>query len=109
MWFLDPNFLNIIKLWWAEDRCEASKMFVFINKLKMLKEQILRWNREQFHNIFKEKLDIENQLTYLNSIVIRKGMDNHSYLLEKELLAKQELILSKKNFSGDKNLEKNGW
>ena len=95
MWFLDPNFLNNIKLWWAQDRCEGSKMFVFNNKLKMLKEHILRWNREQFSNIFKEKLDIENQIKELNSEVISNGMDNRSYLLEKELLAKQEEILSK--------------
>ena len=47
------------------------------------------------NNIFKEKLDIEKQLKDLNSKVISKGMDNRSYYLEKELLAKQESILSK--------------
>lgn len=61
----------------------------------MLKEKILRWNKEHFNNIFKEKLDIENKLKELNLEVIKKGMNNESYLLEKELLAKQEDILSK--------------
>ena len=67
MWFLDSNFLSNIKLWWAQDSYEGSKMFFFINKLNMLKERILRWNREKFNNMFKEKLDIENKLKELNS------------------------------------------
>ena len=58
MWFLDPNFLNNIKTWWAQDSCDGSKMFIFIQKLRMLKDHILKWNREQFNNIFKEKLEI---------------------------------------------------
>ena len=95
MWFLDPNFLNNIKTWWAQDSCDGSKMFIFIQKLKMLKDHILKWNRDQFSNIFKEKIEIEKQLEDLNSEVLSRGMDNKSYLLEKELLAKQEVILSK--------------
>ena len=46
MWFLDPKFINNIKSWWAQDSCVGSKMFVFIQKLKMLKDHILKWNRE---------------------------------------------------------------
>ena len=61
----------------------------------MLKECILRWNKKHFNNIFKEKLDIENQLKEINSEVISKGINNNSYLLEKDLLARQEDILSK--------------
>ena len=60
-----------------------------------MKENILKWNREHFNNIFKEKLEIENQLRNLNLEIIKFGMNKESYLMEKELLAKQETILSK--------------
>ena len=95
MWFLDPSFLENIKIWWSQGEFEGSKMFVFVCKMKMLKESILKWNKVQFKNIFKEKLDIEDRLRDLNLHIIKYGMNNDSYMLEKELLAKQEDILSK--------------
>lgn len=95
MWFLDSSFLGYIKDWWSLGKFEGSKMFIFVSKMKMLKEKILRWNKEHFKNIFKEKLDVENRLKELDQEIIKYGMNNDSYLLEKELLAKQEDILSK--------------
>ena len=55
MWFLDPNFLGNIKEWQSQGDFEGSKMFIFVYKMKMLKEKILKWNKEHFNNIFKEK------------------------------------------------------
>ena len=37
----------------------------------------------------------KNWKLILNEAMIRKGMNNESYLLEKELLGKQEELLSK--------------
>ena len=70
-------------------------MFIFMSKIKMLKDKILKWNKQHFNNIFKEKLEVEAKLKDLNAEVIKRGMNNESYLLEKELLAKQEDLLSK--------------
>ena len=107
MWFLDADFLNNIKEWWAQDEFVGSKMYVFVAKMKKLKERILRWNKEHFKDIFKEKIDIENQLKELNSEVIKKGMNNDSYMREKELLARQEDILTKEeSFWRQKSREK---
>ena len=61
----------------------------------MLKDKILKWNKNHFNDIFKEKLEVESKLKGLNEEVIRKGMNNESYLLEKELLRKKEELLSK--------------
>lgn len=88
MWFQDPNFIENIRDWWKQARFEGSKMFVFVSKLKWLKEKILRWNRENFNNIFKEKMEIEDKLKNLNLEIIKHGMNNKTYVLEKELLAK---------------------
>ena len=62
MWFFDPSFLDNIKVWWSQGEFEGSKMFVFVSKMKMLKESIVRWNKEHFKKKLKEKLDIEDRL-----------------------------------------------
>ena len=59
------------------------------------------------NNIFKEKLDIEESLNKLNIEVIKEGMNNEKFFLEKELLAKQENILAKEEvFWRQKSREK---
>lgn len=98
MWFLDANFIELIRSWWQQDNIKGSKMFKFVSKMKMLKSKILEWNREHFNNIFKEKLNNEENLNTLNAEVISNGMTNENFLLEKELLAKQEEILAKEVF-----------
>ena len=44
--------------------------------MKMMKEQILKWNNFIFNNIFKEKLYIEEKLKNLNLKEINKHMNN---------------------------------
>lgn len=83
MWFLDNNLMDHINSWWNEGNFKGSKMFIFISKLKFVKEKILEWNKEHFGNIFKEKLHIEEELFKLNNLVIKDGMDNNSFLCEK--------------------------
>ena len=107
MWFQDPSFLEMIKTWWSQVEFAGSKMFIFISKLKMLKENILRWNRVHFNNIFKEKVEVEDKLKNLNQEIIKYGMNYDKYILEKELLTKQEDILSKEEiFWRQKSREK---
>lgn len=107
MWFQDPKFLELIKFWWTQAKFSRSKMFIFVSKLKMLKENILRWNREHFNNIFRENLDNEEKLKNLNQEIIKYGMHYEKYYLKKELLKKQEEILSKEEtFWRQKSREK---
>ena len=71
-------------------------MFCFVSKLKSIKEKILKWNKTQFKNIFQEKLDIEEKLEKLNKEVIKNGMNNETYQLEKEYLQKQREIVGRR-------------
>ena len=47
-------------------------MFCFLAKLNVLKEKIIKWNNEYLNNIFKEKLDNEEEIKKLNEEVIKK-------------------------------------
>ena len=46
MWFLDQNFMNLVKNWWIQDNFKGSKMFIFVSKMKSIKNIILKWNKE---------------------------------------------------------------
>ena len=82
-------------------------MFCLVSKLKYVKEKILKWNNLHFKNIFKEKLEIEEKIGKLNKEIISKGMNNDSFLLEKEYLLKHEEILAKEEtFWRQKSREK---
>lgn len=59
--------------------------FTFFKKLQFVKEQLKKWNRESFKNIFNEKLILEEELKQLHEQVILQGMDEFSFLKEKEL------------------------
>ena len=66
-----------------------------MSKLKYIKGKILKRNKEHFGNIFKENAENEEELIKLNKELIKNGMNNNTFLHEKELLAKQESILAK--------------
>ena len=107
MWFQDKAFLDLVREWWQEEQFEGSKMFCLVSKLKYVKEKILKWNNLHFKNIFKEKLEIEEKIGKLNKEIISKGMNNDSFLLEKEYLLKHEEILAKEEtFWRQKSREK---
>ena len=95
MWFMDRSFMEQIQDWWQDDQFEGSRMFFLVSKLKNLKQKIINWNKLHFKNIFQEKLDIEEKMSNLNKEIIEKGMNNESYLLEKEYILKHEEILAK--------------
>lgn len=63
--------------------------------------------QRSFQQYFKEKLEIEEKLKELNLEVIKKGMNNERYLLEKDLISKQEIFLAKEEvFWRQKSREK---
>ena len=77
----------------------------FLNVFFCLKNENAK--REHFNNIFEEKQQIEQKLKELNLEVIKNGMNNIFYLLEKDILAKQESILAKEEvFWRQKSREK---
>lgn len=69
-------------------------MFIVASKLKLIKRKLLEWNRTNFGNIFDKKTLIKNDLNKVNIEVLEKGMDEHLFLKEKDLLSEYEKILS---------------
>ena len=46
--------MELIREWWNQRNLKGSKNYIFVSKMKKIKENILKWNKEHFNNIFKE-------------------------------------------------------
>lgn len=95
MWLQDPNFLGLLEEWWKEEQVSGSKAYCLITKLKRIKQRILNWNKEHLKKIFQEKLLLEEELEKFQEGIINRGMENLTYLKEKELRNKYVDILTK--------------
>ena len=51
MWLKVKGFRDLIKRWWEEARVEGYASFVVAKKLKVIKAEIKKWNREVFGDI----------------------------------------------------------
>ena len=60
-------------------------MYKFHQQLKVLKDRIKIWNKEEFGNIFEDKHMLENQLKAIQEEVISNGYSEDLFEKEKEL------------------------
>lgn len=57
--------------WWHEDLLlQGSLMFRFEQKLKHIKNHIIKWNKDTFGDILKEKNVIEKQMEDIQQHII---------------------------------------
>lgn len=76
-------------------------MFQFQQKLKCLKAQIKRWNKETFGNIFQAQQDLNKEMQELQQKIITEGHNEGTLAQEQHILnqleerRKQEEILWK--------------
>lgn len=75
MWLKEDNFVDMLEKWWSSYKVSGSKLFFFVSMLKLIKQDLLSWNREKIGNIFEDKAKIELELNDRNELVIKGGMD----------------------------------
>jgi hypothetical protein len=62
-WMEHHVFLPNIESWWGEPpNLYRTKMFQFQKRLKKVKLQLKKWNKEVFGNIFEEKNQLESEM-----------------------------------------------
>lgn len=95
MWLKDDHILGLLKEWWNGTKIFGSGIFKVVNKLKIIKQNLIQWNKKHFGNIFDNKAQVEVALVEVNEEVMRFGMDETLFLKEKKLLVDHESILAK--------------
>ncbi|XP_057845074.2 uncharacterized protein LOC131054554 [Cryptomeria japonica] len=105
MWMKHEGLRGPVSLWWSQPHSwSGSKDFIFFKKLQYIKENMKRWNRKVFKNIFIERDRVELNLENLHSRIIGNGMSEMKFEEEKmlkkeyaEILAKEETYWRQKS------------
>lgn len=82
MWLEIPGFMKKLKGWWEAIHIEESASFRFAHKLKILKDQVIRWKKEEFEGIEVRKPNFLHKLEGCEKKEILSGLE------EEELTAK---------------------
>ena len=59
-------------------------MYKIVQKLKLIKINLIQWNKLHFGNIFNLKRETEEALLDINETIMNKGMDEKIYTQEKK-------------------------
>ena len=64
MWLKEEGFLDLVKQWWTRFRFRGFFSFILVEKLKILKCNLKRWNREVFDNVAIRKNLVISQVGF---------------------------------------------
>jgi hypothetical protein len=84
MWLKSKRFVDQVKTWWLSYSFQGSPSFVLASKLKALKTDLKKRNKEVFGNVWKQKKDLLDGICELD--IIAEGRP----LIEDERLRKEE-------------------
>jgi len=75
MWLKVEGFSNLVKKWWEEVEVEGFASFVIVRKLKFVKEELKKWNKEVFGDIKLRKYKL---LYSVNVLDVKEESDGLS-------------------------------
>jgi hypothetical protein len=74
MWLKAEGFVDRVHLWWVSYRFQGSPSFIFSQKLKALKNDLKRWNEQEFGNVeIRKKMHME-ELSALDRLEEQRGL-----------------------------------
>lgn len=62
-WLSHPKFISNIDKWWKEElNIQGTKMFMLQQGLKHIKSKLKAWNKNEFVDILKARIETEQKL-----------------------------------------------
>lgn len=90
-WLTHPEFHEFIRTTWQNfNSPEGTKMALFQKKLKHLKEEIKRWNKDTFGNIFKSKELLTQEMKEIQQRMILE--ERSKELSQKEQITENKIL-----------------
>jgi len=90
-WLEHKDFKDLVGQWWKEASIpEGTNMFCLQKKLQALKIKIREWNRDQFGNIFQDKVQLQKDLEAVYRQGMASGWDDELRMVERNLLDQLE-------------------
>jgi hypothetical protein len=74
VWLKAKGFVDRVRLWWESYHFQGSPSFIFTQKLKALKNDLKRWNEQEFSNVeYRKKMHLE-ELCALDRLEEQRGL-----------------------------------
>jgi len=94
-----------IKSWWTQTTIRSDNiMYIFQQKLKTIKSNLKRWNKDTFGDIFQAKKELEEKMALLQQTMITEGHDEERKAQEtnlqrqwEERLKQEEMLCRQKS------------
>ena len=67
MWLKSDEFVDRVDSWWNCHSFSRTPGYVFAKNLKVLKEDIIQWNRQEFGNVGRKKKELLGALELLDA------------------------------------------
>ncbi|XP_057844038.2 uncharacterized protein LOC131053448 [Cryptomeria japonica] len=94
MWLSHPSLEYYIRQWWNISM-DGSVMFKVAKKLRFVKDNVKRCNREVFGDLFASKTAIQCDLKEIHDKIQAKGYPSVSLEMENEILRKYHDIIAR--------------
>jgi hypothetical protein len=86
MWLKAEGFVGLVKQWWDSYSFQGTPSYVLACKLKALKLDLKKWNKEVFGNVERNKRKLFEDLQALDFV------EESRALVDEELLKKAEVV-----------------
>ena len=74
MWLKDEGFVERVRSWWESYHLHGAPSFVLANKLKLLKNDLKKWNVEVIGNVEEQGKQLWKDLSVLETIEDSRGL-----------------------------------
>ena len=74
MWLKEKGFVERVRQWWNRCCFAGSPSFILAHKLKALKEDLKRWNKEGFGDLTFRKKCLLSELLVLDAMEDLSGL-----------------------------------
>uniref|UniRef100_A0A2N9EUU7 Reverse transcriptase domain-containing protein n=1 Tax=Fagus sylvatica TaxID=28930 RepID=A0A2N9EUU7_FAGSY len=93
MWLRSEGFHNRVQQWWNSYLYNGSPSYILIQKLKSLKVDLRRWNKEIFGDVNLRKNDLQAQIQDLDLVEETRTLSVEEGVIKENLKADFEKLL----------------
>ena len=91
MWLKEEGFVDKVHNWWSSYEFYGTPSFVLACKLKALKEDLKKWNKDSFGDVHHRKNCCMRDILELDVKEGREGLSSVDHLLREELKGEVKL------------------
>ena len=99
MWLKVKGFVDRVKHWWDGYNFAGSPSFILAQKLKTLKADFKKWNREEFGDLAFRKKNLLTELMGLDASEELVGLSNEEQIHRLQLIGHIEQLASLEEIS----------